>query len=265
MVGQCLPFWEARGLRTEVVAGPAPRAGRVGILHVDLTHVPTDYEPLRAAYPVLLNGTVADIGKRKVSPELTVGRDDLYDGPVIVKTDLNARGVPERRARRHEQAWPARVAANVLDRLMPRRPTGRWWRWDRPYPAYPRKSAVPGWVWRRPDLVVQRFVPEPAGPGYVLRIWYFLGDVDLHLARYAHDPWFAGGRGTQAALLGEVPPELRDFRARWGFDLGKFDYVLSEGRPVLLDANKTPSFGLGATPFHGAALPRLAESIERWL
>jgi hypothetical protein len=232
---------------------------------VDLTRVPAAYERLRTAYPALLNGRVADIGKRRVSAELTVERGDLYDGPVVVKTDLNAGGIPERMTRRHDQAWPARVAGSVLDRLLPRRPTGRRWHWNRPYPAYPRKSAVPGWVWRRPDLVVQRFVPESAGPGYVLRVWYFLGDADFHLARYARDPWFAGGRATEAALLGEVPPELRDFRARWGFDLGKFDYVLSEGRPILLDANKTPTFGLDATPFHQAAVPRLAEGIDRWL
>jgi hypothetical protein len=28
-----------------------------------------------------------------------------------------------------------------------------------------------------------------------------------------------------------------------GFDYGKFDYVMQEGQPVLLDANKTPGAG----------------------
>ena len=266
LVAQLLPLWRARGLRTRVVAGPTPvGSGRVGILHVDLTRVPSEYESIRPAYSALLNGTVTDIGKRRLAAELTVERSDPYDGPVIVKTDLNAGGVPERMARRRGQAWPARAAGTLLDHLFPHRPTGRWWHRDRPYPIYPRKSAVPSWVWRRTDLLVQRFVREPARPGYTQRIWVFLADVDFHLARHTSDLRLPHERATDAVLLDEVPTELRVLRTSWGFDLGKFDYVLSDGKPVLLDANKTPSFGLDATPFHRAALPRLAEGIQRWL
>ena len=37
-----------------------------------------------------------------------------------------------------------------------------------------------------------------------------------------------------------VPDELRAQRERRGFDYGKFDFVVSDGRAVLLDANCTP-------------------------
>jgi hypothetical protein len=37
-----------------------------------------------------------------------------------------------------------------------------------------------------------------------------------------------------------VPDDLRETRRRLGFDYGKWDFVLHEGRAVLIDANKTP-------------------------
>jgi hypothetical protein len=237
----------------------------VGILHVDLTRIPSAYERLRSAYPVLLNGAVADISKRRLGSELIVDRDDAYDGPVIVKTDLNAGGVPERLVRRRSQTWPTRLGETLLDHVFPRRPTGRWWHRDRTYPIYPRKSAVPRWVWRRRDLVVQRFVPERRDRGYAIRSWVFLADVDFHLVRYARDRLIPRATAAGAELVDGVPPELRALRTSWGFDFGKFDYVLSEGKSILLDANKTPSFALDTSPFHRAALPRLARGIERWL
>ena len=41
----------------------------------------------------------------------------------------------------------------------------------------------------------------------------------------------------------EAPEELQRFRAELGFDYGKFDYVMVDGHPVLLDANSTPYQG----------------------
>lgn len=266
LIGQLLPLWRAAGLDTRVVAGPAPAgAGRVGILHVDLTRVPPAYASLRTVYPALLNAAVDDIGKRRTSPALGLSRDDAYDGPVIVKTALNAGGVPERVARRRSQPWHARLVGTLIDHVFPRRPTGRWWHRDRSYPIFPRQSAVPAWVWRRLDLLVQRFVPERAGAGYALRIWYFLGDADFHLVRYGPSPLFPRGLAAGGELLAEIPPELRAVRTSWGFDFGKLEYVLPGGAPVLLDANKTPSFGVAVSDFHRAALPRLARGIEHWL
>jgi hypothetical protein len=41
--------------------------------------------------------------------------------------------------------------------------------------------------------------------------------------------------------LAPVPDELRERRTRLGFDYGKFDFVLHDGKPVLFDANFTPT------------------------
>jgi hypothetical protein len=38
----------------------------------------------------------------------------------------------------------------------------------------------------------------------------------------------------------EIPDQLRRERERLGFDFGKFDFVIHDGEPVLLDANRTP-------------------------
>lgn len=260
-----VPLWRSTGLTVTVVDGPGQRHGaRLGVLHVDLTRVPPAYAGLETVYRTLLNGSVLDIGKRRLDNGLAVRLEDPEPGPVIVKTDLNVGGLPERMVERRGTLWPRRLAATVLDHLRPGRPTGRRW-WRHAYPVYPSMAAVPRWVWSRPDLVVQRFVPERVSDRYLLRIWYFFGAVDYHLVRYASDPTFSARSLTGADELGDVPPELRRLRLAWGFDFGKFDYVLCEGRPVVLDANKTPSFGLDATPFHRPALPRLARGIQAWL
>lgn len=258
--------WRRGGLRVEVVEGPRPVAGaRIGILHVDLTRVPAEYLALRAAYPVLLNGTVADIGKRRLGAltGVEVGRDDAYDGPVIVKTDLNARGIPERLARRLGQSRVARLRDQVLDHLLPWRPTGRLWHGS--YPVFPSRCAVPGWVWRRVDLVVHRWVPETAPEGgYVTRTWRFLGDRTWDTRRLSSDPRFLKGIGTGVTAPGTPPPPaLPALRAALGFDYGKFDYVLHDGQAVVLDVNLTPG-DTAATGLPREAVPWLADGLARW-
>jgi hypothetical protein len=42
-------------------------------------------------------------------------------------------------------------------------------------------------------------------------------------------------------LVPEEPDELREIRRSLGFDFGKFDYSIVNGRVVLYDRNRTPS------------------------
>jgi hypothetical protein len=39
-----------------------------------------------------------------------------------------------------------------------------------------------------------------------------------------------------------TPPELYSIRQRLGFDYGRFDYVLRDGKVVLFDVNRTPAY-----------------------
>jgi hypothetical protein len=61
----------------------------------------------------------------------------------------------------------------------------------------------------------------------------------------------------------EVHPEIPELAKRMGFDFGKFDYVMHEGKPVLLDANKTP--GARKTASFASICPEWARGIEIYL
>ena len=66
------------------------------ILHPDLTIVPDDYLAFCKQYPLIINGGVRDISKRKISSSL-VDQKDSYCGPVIVKSNFNHGGKSERK------------------------------------------------------------------------------------------------------------------------------------------------------------------------
>src|SRR5262249_433529 len=99
-LGRCKrQVWELQGRTVLVHEGTAdPPAADVGFLHVDLTVVPAAYAELAKRYPRCVNGAVTDISKRRIS-RWQVARDDAYDGPVIVKTNLNHLGHSEQRLR----------------------------------------------------------------------------------------------------------------------------------------------------------------------
>ena len=63
----------------------------------------------------------------------------------------------------------------------------------------------------------------------------------------------------------DVPDEIRAFRRRLGFDYGKFDFVINEGRPVLLDVNRTPVVPENLGEAMRAGMANLAPGIEGFL
>lgn len=89
--------WEAMGLRVVVLRGTsAVVPADVLLPHVDMTIVPTDYWGLIQRFPRVINRRVLDISKSRISVNL-VRPGSPYLGPVIVKTDRNYGGMPERR------------------------------------------------------------------------------------------------------------------------------------------------------------------------
>jgi hypothetical protein len=184
---------------------------------------------------LFLNRKVVDISKRRVSRNLVSPEDD-YSGPVIVKTNDNFAGVPiVPETPRHRVIKALRHAANE-----------RTWRYlhmipRSTYPILQSKSEVPAWVWRREDIVVERFMAEMEDGLYVLRVWIFLGGREYGAKLYGRHPVVKSRGLVRYEYLTEFPDELRLERERLGFDFGKFDYVVENGRPRLLDANSTPS------------------------
>jgi hypothetical protein len=233
--------WEREGREVLVHQGTRdPPEAEVAILHVDLTRVPPEYLALARRYRTCVNGRVADISKRHVSRWL-VQPDDGYDGPVVVKSDFNHSGDPERRLRFALDGLAARLREAALRWLPPA--------WGGHYPNYQlfhRKEQVPRWVWRRKDLVVERFFTEQRGELFAVRQWHFFADrghVSTILSESPLVKW--ENRADLAPINHDVPPEVWELRRRLGFDFGKFDFVVDKGLPVVFDTNTTPHFGRG--------------------
>lgn len=242
--------WKKSGHRVSSHAGTQrlPDAD-LAFLHVDLSVVPPPYPAAMEKFPASVNRGVTDRRKRAYST-LLVGRHDGYGGPVIVKTDLNSGGLPERI--RQEQA---------LGRLQgPERPRASELRQE--YPVYDSIRDVPVQVWADPALVVEKFLSHVRDGKYCTQHYYFLGDAEFCVGVYSHSRVIK----TATALGVEqvpVPGNLRALRRRMGFGYGKFDYVLQGSEGVLFDANPTPAdtlltrFGLLAE-----ASQRLATGLD---
>jgi hypothetical protein len=222
--------WVSAGHDIGVVAGLSnwPDAD-IAVMHVDLSVIPDAYSEAVRRYPVVINGNATDIRKRRVSRNLVTPGDD-WTGPVVIKTDLNYSGIPELHAARL-----SRLDGNPGDF-----PSGPIVSTDKPYPILRSSHEVPDEVWKNPGLVVERFLPEQDARGYWMRAWVFCGDRE-RCARYRGTHPIVKSSNIVERELVTVPEELRAERERLGFDYGKFDFVMRDGRAILLDANRTPS------------------------
>lgn len=199
------------------------------IVHVDLSVVPTAYTEAARRYRVVINGSAVDVRKRLVSRNL-VARNDEWTGPVMVKTDLNFSGIPEKLA----------TECFRRDRKPADLPPGPVVSTTRPYPVFGSANEVPDEVWDNPGFVVERFLPEHDEHGYWARAWVFFGDRE-RCTRYRGTHPIVKSETIVAREPAPVPDELRAERERLGFDYGKFDFVVRDGRAILFDANRTPS------------------------
>ena len=163
--------WLAAGHRVSVVKGVGdwPDAD-IAFLHVDLSVVPDAYAEAAQRYPVVVNGAATDIRKRMVSRHL-LRSGDAWNGPVIVKTDLNCGGWPELRI--HERAIAARSTEGRLSSDLSILSTEA-------YPVLDSLRDVPDAVWNDRHLVVERFLPDAR---------YFLPTLPEFRAHMS--PWFA--------------------------------------------------------------------------
>jgi hypothetical protein len=209
-------LWEAQGHRfTDVeCAPPWPQADGV-FLHVDLSVVPATYGKAAKSYPFQWNHAALDIRKRAVCDSLIDWSERArHHGPVLVKTDLNHAGRPEHRLALQGKHTPRRRLSKS------------------DYRIHPSGSAVRPDPLNPEEWIIQPFRPELREGEYCLREYYFLGAMEYVTLEVSPDPIFTSGRRIQ----NDVPwvhPELR------ALDYGKIDYVLHEGRPFVLDANKT--------------------------
>lgn len=252
--------WHWTRMGHKFTAGPVDQVGPdvdLAILHMDRTRIDSQSIPPNPSGRPLLNSAVLDISKRSFSSN-RVSQDDPWDGEVIIKSNLNCFGLPEwnhgspgfflrgrrRLARKHWQ----------LARMLP----------PGAYPVLPRITAVPGWVWNDPEVIVERFIPEREDGLYCLRGWVFFGTRSYTYRMFSSEKIVKVASIVRHEFLGEPPPELVAFRQARNWDFGKFDYVEVDGRPILLDINKTPTTAGSSGP-DTPRLRHLAAGLEEFL
>jgi hypothetical protein len=247
-----------RAVEVTVERGTKGRADAdVVVNHLDLTVVPPAYLDYLARFPVALNAGCPDLSKRRVSAA-ALAPGERWDGPVIVKTDANCGGIGEERLEREplpcRLARAARLAGAALGGARARE-RERWRRLRRlpseDYPVFPSLREVPEGVLENPALVVERFLPEREGSLYALRTHTRLGDRHRSRRVLAAEPVVKANRTVLREEI-EPNPEVVAAADRLRLDYGKVDYVVHEGRVVVLDANRTPTYG-----------PRLDEAARK--
>ncbi len=257
-------LWERRGIAVEPVWGVArPIHADLLIAHIDLSYIPDEYWEFLQKFPApVVNRRVRDIRKRVYST-LLVNPGDGYEGPVIVKTDLNNGGRSERKI------LGEHAPRTMLERLMFR--LRRSSRVERSrlgsaatlarYHVFNSVREVPPEVFENPALVVERFVPERRDGRYVMRMHTFFGDREQGRMYSSSDP-FIKARQSETGSRTEAPDEIRQWRHRLALDYAKMDYVIHEGLPYLLDVNLAVGFSTEIDERRVQMSVNLAEGIE---
>ncbi len=259
LISHLAELWREQGYR--VTVGPISRLDAdIGILHVDRTLVPAQCVPGNHQGRPLLNASILDISKRRISSNI-LESDSGYTGPVIIKTNANYFGWPEHAEHVATYSWIMRRVYQFWGSSFP------WWLTRQllygDYPILNSLAAVPGWVWHKNDLVVEKFMPEVEGNEFVLRIWIFFGDQEYGVRLFSRNSVVKVQWMTRYEYIDSVPETIREVRRKLGMDFGKFDYVMVNGEAVLLDVNKTPTVSAARSP--SANLQRLASGLTSYL
>ncbi len=231
------------------------------IVHVDLSVVPEIYLEFARRYPIAINGRVSDIRKSTVSENL-VQRGDSYDGRIIIKSNLNYAGLPER-SLAVNRPGPLFPSLRLLDWF--RRARSAEFRSPLDYRIYENPQQVPRRYFQQDNLVVEKFLPEIDNGLYCTRNFHFLGDRTACIRRKGRHPIVNGSTYIEVERV-DPHPEIVAMRETLGFDYGKFDYVVVDGRAVLLDVNKTIGWaGAPDTPEAQAMRRDRAQGIYDYL
>lgn len=238
LVHHLAQFWREDGHEVTYLFGtrrfvPAD----IALVHVNLSVVPDAYLEFAARYPIVLNGRIRDIRKSTISANL-VRPGDGWDGPVIVKSDLNYAGAPERYLRQTpmERQWRVlRALRRAVDRA---RGEHSPFAESRDYRVFDRTADVPAQWFSDRNVVVERFRPEIEDGFYHVRIYMFLGDRWSCTRVGTRNPVVKADRDARTESV-EPAAEIVAWRRKLGLDYGKLDYVMNGGDVVLLDVNKT--------------------------
>lgn len=235
--------WRERGIEIEVLKGTKCQSNADLLIPIiDLTRTPQDYIDFLNKHPRVINRDVHDISKRRISRNLLTQSDD-YTGPVVIKTDSNCGGMPDFRRTRAKVAYKQKSFWGKLTSFHKRRESHRWSKVNcinpQDYQIFPSLAEVPKEIFSNPFLIAEKFLPEYEDGVYYLRIYTFIGDRE-HCLRIGSSSPIVKGENMVSREEVAIPPEVQDFRREIKMDYGKLDFVIHEGRVVILDVTSTP-------------------------
>lgn len=257
LVARLACLWQEEGHR--VTVGPSDLLeADIGMINIDRTWVPAGCIPANPEGRPILNASILDISKKRISGNILTF-DSSYKGKVIIKTDANSFAWPERSSGTNGMA---KSLYRMSRHFLPWNLTRQLWFYQ-DYPILNDLNGVPEWVWKREDLIVERFVPEMEGEEYALRLWVFFGDQEYGVRMFSPDPVVKVSGITRFENIDGVPESLRKIRQELEMDFGKFDYVVVDGKAILLDVNKTPTGRIKKPPSDN--LRKLASGLDQYL
>ena len=247
------------------VLNAIPRAARMVVMHIDvsctdgfLENEPALFDQLGARGVALLNARATDLRKRTLHERCAAAgiqsavaaREGPPDDRVIIKTTLNAAGVPERRLVARGGRTSSRFRADLSEYITD--PHGY---------VVCKRSEVPETAWQDPTLAVERYIDNPEGIFYrvyalgpatvVAQIWTDL-EIKKLLSearrREYHYFWTVAGEHVP---LSETSDDIiravsvaRGAAAAMQVDFHGTDCVLdTDGTVIPIDVNKTPFWG----------------------
>ena len=229
-------FWREDGHKVVFLFGTKQFiSADICIVHVDLSVVPEEYLAFASQYPITINGKISDISKKSFSNNI-VRQDDQYLGQVIVKSNLNYAGRPEKI-----------LLGNPISRLLSRSDIkfnflSRYFKSPQDYKIYEHASDVPSVYYQDPYYIVEKFLPEKKEDIYYVNLFYFFGDCYQCLKLGAKNP-IVNGQVPGSCEAASPHPDIYKIREGMSYDYGKFDYCVNNGKVILLDANKTVGVG----------------------
>lgn len=231
-------LWRKSGFNVIYVYGvDKPVPADLIIVHIDFSIVPEEYLDYAANYPVALNGKLGNICKSGFSKGLLESDSD-WGGEVIVKSDFNYGGIQEQiyssilRKPHVDLYW--RVISKVK-RMMGREPL---FSSAHDYKIFDKINRVPRPWFHSSNAIIEKFVPEIENDLYHIRMFMILGDRWTCERLASPDPIVKDENCVKVEVV-EPEAEVFEWCKELKLDYGKLDYVMRDGKPVLLDVNKT--------------------------
>ena len=231
-------IWRESGMSVTYLRGTSRFVpADVLLVHVNLSVVPKRYLRFADRYPVVINRHITDIRKSSFSESL-LQADSAWDGQVIVKSDLNYSGAPEKNSGRNWLEAKSALVRRLRAAIERRIPSAMPFTDTDDYTIFDSKADVPAAYFSSRQVVVEKFLPETAGTDYAIRMYLFLGDNGFCVRLTSPDPIIKVGNSTHIEQV-EPHPSVHEWQRRYRIDYGKFDYVVRDGNAILLDINKT--------------------------